>query len=131
MKALRAKYNQLSQAAESAEAAEEPLGLTLPEVGVSLLEIHAVAHTENDALPCLQHGWSDAVMRLLTTAGDLALMLVASESWVEWQAIVGRVLQRTPAEWRSAQEIEEDDEDIGLTGLRSCDRALVLCGMSL
>ena len=69
LKALRAKYNQLSQAAESAEAAEEPLGLTLPEAGVSLLEIHAVAHTENDALPCLQHGWSDAVKRLDTTAG--------------------------------------------------------------
>lgn len=55
------------------------------------------------------------MMRLLTTAGDLALMLVASESWVEWQAIVGRVLQRTPAEWRSAQETElkELQHDIG------------------
>ena len=47
------------------------------------------------------------MMRLLTSAGDLALMLVASESWAEWQAIVGRVLQHTPAEWRSAQEIEK------------------------
>ena len=55
------------------------------------------------------------MMIFLTVAGDLALMLVASESWVEWQAIVGRVLQRTPAEWRSAQEIElkELQEDIG------------------
>ena len=53
--------------------------------------------------------------RLLTTDGDIALMLVASESWVEWQAIMGRVLQHTPADRRSAQEIElkELQHDIG------------------
>ena len=53
--------------------------------------------------------------RLWATAGDLALTLVASESWVEWQAIMTRVLQRTPAEWCSAQEIElkELRADIG------------------
>ena len=43
---------------------------------------------------------------LKTDARDLVLMLVASESWVEWQAIVGRVLQRTPAAWRRVWESE-------------------------
>ena len=53
--------------------------------------------------------------RLLTNDGDLALMLVASESWVEWQDIVGRVLQRAPDEWRSAPENELKNlkQDIG------------------
>ena len=70
LKALRAKYNQLSQAVgsaeavesaeaaesaeatESAEAAGEPEepGLALQDAGVSLLEIHAVAHTK--MMPC-------------------------------------------------------------------------------
>ena len=47
------KAAEAAEAAESAEAAEEPKepGLTLQEAGVSLLEIHAVSHTSNDALP--------------------------------------------------------------------------------
>ena len=43
-------------------------------------------------------------------------MLVASESWVEWQEIVGRVIQRAPDEWCSAPENDLNNlkEDIGV-----------------
>ena len=91
LRQLRVKYNvprlapesveaaesAAAEAAESAEAAEEEPGLTPREAGVSLLEIHAVAQTRNDALPCLFFGWSDTATRLLTPGiGPLALMLL-------------------------------------------------------
>ena len=90
LKQQRANYNvavlapESVEAAESAaaeavtaEAAEEEPGLTPREAGRSLLEIHAVAHTRNDALPCLFFGWSDTASRLLTPdSGPLALMLL-------------------------------------------------------
>ena len=64
LRQLRVKYNvprlapesveaaesAAAEAAESAEAAEEEPGLTPREAGVSLLEIHAVAHTIHQAL---------------------------------------------------------------------------------
>ena len=73
-----------------------------------------MAHTDFD-LQCLQRGWSDAVRKHSTVAGPLALMLVVSDSWVEWRAIAGRVLQRTPAEWRSAaaHELKALKHDVG------------------
>ena len=81
---------------------------------MSLLEIHAVAHIQDD-LPCLQHGWSEGVSRLSTAGRDLKLLLVASESWLEWQDIMRRVLQRTPAEWRSAprSDLKALQHDVG------------------
>ena len=65
---------------------------------MSLLEIHTVAHTDKDDLQCLQHGWSGGVLGLLTAAGDLALSLVVSESWSEWQNIGGFPDWYPPAE---------------------------------
>mgnify|MGYP003321633783 CR=1 FL=1 len=107
---VEAAESAAAEAAESAEAAEEEPGLTPREAGVSLLEIHAVAHTRNDALPCLRWGWSDTVMRLLTPgSGPFALMLLThgSESLELWQTIVRRVLLQTPTQWRKAEEKEK------------------------
>ena len=95
---VEAAESAAAEAAESAEAAEEEPGLTPREAGVSLLEIHAVAHTRNDALPCLFFGWSDTASRLLTPgSGPLALMLLTHRDRHRGTPELGRSLIRDGA----------------------------------
>ena len=85
----------------AADAAEEDPGLTPREAGVSLLEIHAVAHTSNHDI--VARGWSDTVKRLENPgSGPFALTLLThgQESWQAWQAIVRMVPAQTPRRWR-------------------------------
>ena len=61
---LRAKYEPGVQ--------QEPFrdkDLTVRDALISLLEVHAVAHTDRNDLPCLADGWSPGVQGLLGPTG--------------------------------------------------------------
>ena len=64
---------------------------------MALLEVHAVAHGGDEAVP---DQWSNRVRRLARDGGDLELTLVAADSKLEWDAIVDKFLEHTPRAWR-------------------------------
>ena len=72
-----------------------------------LLEIHVIAHTQFD-VPALQEGWSHVVRRMGEANGDLCLLLVGNDSWLEWVVILRKVTQWAPCQWRTAADWQKE-----------------------